>query len=235
MYLSRLTLNPRSRAVQRDVARPHELHRTVLSAFPDNLDATMDRVLYRFDQSRNGEWILLVQSPDTPDWSRLPSTDYLLTIGNENPAVKAIHLQANVRQQFTFRLRGNPTKRIGKSASYDKGKRVGLYKMEEQINWLQRKADNHGFAIQSAMPIQQQRIEGAIPVKENRSTRPTEEKLDARKPATQKQHDAKFFSVQFDGILQVTDPDLFLTAIQFGIGSGKAFGFGLLSVAPIRE
>lgn len=231
MYLSRLILNPRSRAVQRDVARPHELHRTVLSAFPDNLDAATDRVLHRIDQSRNGELVLLVQSPDVPDWSCLPSNDYLLATGSENPAMKVITLQVDAGQSFAFRLRANPTKRMGKSASYDKGKRVGLYKLEEQINWLQRKSIEHGFAIQSVMPIQQQRIEGKIPVKESE---PAIAIGEPKKTTAKQHHDAKFFSVQFDGILQVTDPDRFLTALQAGIGSGKAFGFGLLSVAPVR-
>lgn len=229
MYLSRLILNPRSREVQRDLARPHEMHRTVLSAFPDNLDATVDRVLYRFDQSRNGELILLVQSPDAPDWSHLPSADYLLATGSENPATKAVNLQVQTGQTFAFRLRANPSKRMGKSAAYDKGKRVGLYKMEEQIRWLQRKADDHGFAILSAMPIQQQRIEGRIPIKDGKSALQATERI-----ATKGHHDAKFFSVQFDGTLQVIDPERFLAAIQSGIGSGKAFGFGLLSVAAAR-
>jgi CRISPR system Cascade subunit CasE len=39
-------------------------------------------------------------------------------------------------------------------------------------------------------------------------------------------------SVQFDGILRVSDPDKLHAAIENGIGSGKGFGFGLLSLAP---
>jgi len=39
-------------------------------------------------------------------------------------------------------------------------------------------------------------------------------------------------SVLYNGLLEVTDPDLFHRALIRGIGSGKAFGFGLLSVAP---
>ena len=39
-------------------------------------------------------------------------------------------------------------------------------------------------------------------------------------------------SVRYDGILEVTDPDKFRKTLASGIGPGKAFGFGLLSVAP---
>ena len=41
-------------------------------------------------------------------------------------------------------------------------------------------------------------------------------------------------AVLFEGRLEVTDRTMFLEALRGGIGSGKAFGFGLLSVASIR-
>jgi CRISPR system Cascade subunit CasE len=41
-----------------------------------------------------------------------------------------------------------------------------------------------------------------------------------------------FGNVLFDGRLQVTDAEVFRRTLTQGIGSGKAFGFGLLSVAP---
>jgi CRISPR system Cascade subunit CasE len=44
----------------------------------------------------------------------------------------------------------------------------------------------------------------------------------------------RFGAVLFEGRLEVTDRELFLTALREGIGSGKAFGFGLLSVAGGR-
>ena len=34
MYLSRLILNPRSRRVQRELAEPYEMHRSLMKAFP---------------------------------------------------------------------------------------------------------------------------------------------------------------------------------------------------------
>ncbi|MEZ4714428.1 MAG: type I-E CRISPR-associated protein Cas6/Cse3/CasE [Caldilineaceae bacterium] len=205
MYLSQLILNPRNRAVQRDLARPHDLHKTIMAAFPDNLDKAQERVLYRLDQHAQTQQVaLLVQSQEQPDWSTLPAS-YLL----DNPGTKAFNLQLQPGQRLAFRLRANPTKKIKDERNPKNGKRIGLYKMEEQINWLQRKAAAHGFAIHTAMPTQQQRV-------------------------ADRREDLKFFSVQFDGTLRVTDADKLLTAIQAGIGSGKAFGFGLLSLAPVR-
>jgi CRISPR system Cascade subunit CasE len=41
----------------------------------------------------------------------------------------------------------------------------------------------------------------------------------------------RFGAVSFEGRLEVTDLDAFRVTLRDGIGSGKAFGFGLLSVA----
>jgi len=204
MYLSSLKLNPRNRSVQRDIGSARQMHRTVLHAFPDDLKD--ERVLYRVDQGAEAHQIsLLVQSHISPDWSNLEH-GYLVA-APDGVAMKQWQFQPTKGQRLAFRLRANPTKRLS-AGKGNKGKRIGLYKLEEQINWLQRKATDHGFAIQTAMPTQQQRVDD-------------------------RRQDLKFFSVQFDGILQVTDPPVFLAAIQLGIGSGKAFGFGLLSVAPV--
>ena len=40
-----------------------------------------------------------------------------------------------------------------------------------------------------------------------------------------------FGSVLFDGELEVNDANAFRAALRSGIGSGKAYGFGLLSIA----
>jgi hypothetical protein len=39
----------------------------------------------------------------------------------------------------------------------------------------------------------------------------------------------------FEGVLVCTEPDRLRDAVINGIGHAKAFGFGLLSIAPIRE
>ena len=207
MYLSRLILNTRSRAVLRDVSSPRDMHRTVLRGFPDNLKD--ERVLYRVEKmEQDNHFYLLVQSKLKPDWTNLDAS-HLAESNAENPALKQVDLRFILDQRLTFRLRANPTKRLGKRARRDPGKRVGLYRTDEQIQWLNCKAQAGGFLVESVMPTQQQRV-------------------DDRK------HHLKFLSVQFDGILRVVEPNLFNHTIVNGIGSGKAFGFGLLSVASAR-
>lgn len=217
MYLSCLMLNPRHKRAQRELAHPYELHRTVLSAFAPVLPED-ERVLYRVDMPR-GERApaLLVQSQTEPDWSwadDLPN--YLLC-----PAqYKRIEIQPYSGQVLAFRLRANPT--VKKKSHEDgseprrNGIRLGLVREEDQRAWLERKGQQHGFGVLQ-VTIAPENIQTAY--------QPREEG-----PRRRLAH----LAVRFDGLLRVTDAARFQEAVRNGIGSGKAFGFGLLSLAPPR-
>src|SRR5271157_2940470 len=143
MYLSKLTLNPRSRQVQVELSNPYEMHRTLMSAFPAEL-AGKERLLYLLETSRKPPYlVILLQSRLTPDWSTLEHKDYLL-----QPAqTKSIEPQIQAGQMLAFRLTANPTKRLKSAAKDVPGKRVSLYHPEEQQDWLNRKALQNGFSV----------------------------------------------------------------------------------------
>ncbi len=136
MYLSKLTLNPTNKRVQKELANVYELHRTIMSAFPDNIENK--RVLFRlYADSKSGFPSVLVQSMNEPVWSKLNvDENYLFS----NVEMKEILLKLKEGQVFYFRLYANPTVKRN-------GKRFGLIKDSEQTEWLQRKADNGGFSI----------------------------------------------------------------------------------------
>ncbi len=218
MYLSRLILNPRSRAVQRDLADLYRLHRTLMRAFPDGLAEGEERLLFRVDEEREGALpICLVQSWLEPDWSFLEERrNYLLPLDTRwwedrrNPAVKPFNPVFRTGQALAFRLRANPTVKR-------QGKRHALFKEELQRRWIERKAADGGFALQSLTIIPEGKRHGFQRSKtEERSRRLT------------------LYAVRFEGLLVVQDPLRFAETIRRGIGPGKGLGFGLLSVAPPR-
>lgn len=244
MYLSRLTLNPRNAQVRSELARPYEMHRTLLKAFPRGAvgiardEDNAAGVLFRVDQNpRENEIAVLVQSKIAPDWSFLNNQrdarghPYLLPAsmigdGKPNPAMTKLDLSKKLAagQTLAFRLRANPTKRLGKAAGDDKGKRVGLYREEEQLEWLRDKLEGNehrrlagGFRLLRRQTSQEEKIENTRAI--NRAD---------------ESHDLKVFAVQFDGVLKVVDKDEAVRTIERGVGSGKGFGFGLLSLAPVR-
>ena len=221
MYLSRQILNPRSRRVQKEVAQPYEMHRSLMRAFPAQLEHGAERVLFRLDaQPRAGALTLLVQSSDMPDWSWLAepgASGYLLPLSEHNPAVKPFNPIFSTGQLLAFRLRANPTvKRChGDPANPHKelNRRVGLYSEEEQIRWLQRKATAGGFEVLRVQTRQEGLVKGVIHRRGEGS------------------HALNLLAVTFDGLLRVTDVPQFAETLQAGIGSGKGLGFGLLSLA----
>lgn len=258
MYLSRLILNPRHRAVRRDLADCHQLHRTVMAAFPDLPGEGGARaelgVLYRLDAGEHGQRLsLLVQSRVEPDWSRLPS-GYLreAEAGVSNPACKPIdaaYAGLGPDGEFVFRLRANPTRRVHDRRHPDdalKGKRVALLEEDDQLDWLWRKGEQGGFALLTVRvrpegDARQQEVFGAPrastrSVPDTRATPGTDVVgfKAGRRQGDERRARMTFGSVLFEGRLRITDAELFRETLARGIGPGKAYGFGLLSLAPGR-
>lgn len=220
MYLSKLVLNPRSRAVQADLGNCQGMHRTLMKAFPAvaGVEARAQLgVLYRVETDhRTGGIALLVQSRVEPAWAALPD-EYVLG----RPAWKDVSelygriLEGSVLQ---FRLLANPTKKVDTKSGPDgerrNGRRVELTDEQQQIRWLERKAAQAGFGLLGLG------ITGKGPLHETVGRHP------AGKVVVK--------GVLFEGRLVVADVKRFQAAVQGGLGPGKAYGFGLLSVAPAR-
>jgi len=208
IYLSKLTLNPRSRQVQSELARPYEMHRTLMSAFPDGVRRVNANLLHRLEiHPQTGTITLLAQSTLEPDWGALENAGqgrYLLN----PPQYKPISLNLPTGLNLQFRLVANPTikkKRDGKKNS----NRIPLVREEKQLEWLHKKSIQHGF-----VPLHTQ-------------VRPIGNQTSRKRQLT-------IYNVKFEGLLQITDDDAFARALQTGIGPAKAFGCGLLSLAPGR-
>jgi CRISPR system Cascade subunit CasE len=235
MYLSRLILNPRSRDVQSGLRDCQKLHCLILKAFPklesgDTKAREEFGVLYRIEISnQRNKLSLLVQSRVQPDWSRLPD-GFLQTDSDElNPSCKSVEgvfQELKDGMSLRFRLRANPTRRLyadrlEKEINPKKrGKRVEIRDQQKQIEWLKRKEQDCGFYVKAlrlnadvsnVQAGQEHNVIGRILHSENKMT---------------------FGSVLFDGELVVTDTMKFQQALINGIGTGKAYGFGLLSFAP---
>jgi CRISPR system Cascade subunit CasE len=229
MILCRLLLNPRSREVRRDLANVYQLHRTVMSGFPTKLQDG-ERVLFRVDDLAGGNRALLVQSRVVrPEWAALPH-DYLLTPDPfdplPNPAIRVDNLTFHQGQVLRFRLRANPTvKKKAMGLSPDgkgQGRRVAISSEVGHLDWLRRKGQAGGFRpldgvwvadLGRAIGSAQRTVHASLSADEPRTTR------------------IELSVVQFDGLLEIIDSDQFAQAVSSGIGSGKGFGCGLLSLA----
>jgi CRISPR system Cascade subunit CasE len=238
LYLSRLSLNPRSRQVRSEMAHPYEMHRTLMRAFPGESDGGPGRVLFRLEEDRRLESpTVLVQSEKEPRWTFLGELNDYLCADVETPKdIMPAYQNLRNGQILRFRLRANPTKRIAKQDDPMKGKRVELARENEQIDWLIRK----GLERENGVPGGFQLLMKAVKNTRGEAGKIAcvdvcpEGKQTGRKREEGHGHVTTHLAVLFDGLLRVTDKGAFLESLIRGIGSGKAFGFGLLSVAPCR-
>lgn len=203
--------------------------------------------LFRIDPLPGGRAIILVQSAMKPDWEyAFHNAGYLLAA---LPEVKSFEPRFTKGQRLRFRLVANPTKKIDtikkeerqsctkeelKGKQGRNGKRVPVPTAEEikewcknnpnedsrlfidskLFDWLSRQSEDKGFSINKDSTIVQP---GYIYVNKTRDG-----------------SGQRLRSVRYEGILEVSDADNFHKTLIRGIGSGKAFGFGLLSVAPVN-
>jgi CRISPR system Cascade subunit CasE len=239
MYLSRLILNSRSREVRRDLGNLQHLHRTILSVFPQKTSESVGPrsefgVLFRLEDDRySGLYSLLVQSATEPNWATLPDR-YLADAedGRKNPACKSVAAVFKALEngmRLSFRIRANPTKKIdtrsGPGGERRNGRRVELRTEQQQIDWLRRKASVAGFQL-GRLRLQPEGT-NVRALGEGRL-----ELLKVR-PGGEGRARLTFASVLFEGELEITDATLFRQALAMGIGPGKAYGFGLLSLARL--
>lgn len=237
IYLSRLMLDPMSRRVQKELAQPYEMHRTLCHAFPNLSDEAWKaaRVLFRVDED-NDRLALLVQSHRAPDWNafvaRLNGARYV----RGEVALKEWTPQFEKGQNLRFRLQANPTW-APKSKEDKRGTRHGLYREHERLDWLQRQSETHGFELASRsaeLPNitfrgqHHDKLELELPVCE------VVDLNDGKRFALPSQRN-QFSAALFNGTLRVTDPPKFAHAVTNGIGKARGFGFGLLSVAPLTK
>lgn len=205
MFLSRIVL-PESVQAARFLADWHQLHDAVLTSCPRG----DERALFRLETpGRRGDQptAVLVQSDTPPLW-----TSRVWPSGTQFDVPKPISIEVTRGLRLRYRLRANPTVKR-KVNGKDNGRRDAVTGEERQLEWFQRKAATGGFRVCSCVIVDETELEFGKP--DGRSL--------------------TFRSVLFEGVLEVGDAAVFTRTLRVGIGSGKAFGFGLLSIAPARS
>jgi CRISPR system Cascade subunit CasE len=206
MYLSKLTLDPRHPQARRDLADAYEMHRTLARAFAPAPDRPPDRFLWRLERRTDFQpsTVVLVQSSAPANWGAL---DSLAGYAGEILANKPVELDTLIQSdmRYRFRLLANPT--VTRA-----GKRYGLVREEEQLAWLSRQGERHGFTLQGCVRAAKERLQVRQGRTSNRIT------VDA---------------ALFEGVLEAVNPDGLREGMLRGIGHAKALGLGMLSLAKV--
>lgn len=205
-YLTQVTLDFAT-AAKLGLRDSYDWHKAVWTAFPGRADACRD-FLMRLDQRPEGFRLLIVspKPPVRPDWCPPDGQSW---------KTKSIPDSYFTRSRYAFQLCANPTKKVASRSDGSvtkNGRRVPLGRRDELVEWLKRKGEQGGFAVDSATLR-------VVPR--------------GREYFQKKGQSGLHSAVEFQGVLAVTDPSKFHETFTRGIGSAKAFGFGLLVIAPI--
>ncbi|MBN9612685.1 MAG: type I-E CRISPR-associated protein Cas6/Cse3/CasE [Actinobacteria bacterium] len=231
MYLTRFQINPHRRDAAKLLASPQVMHAAVLAGFPNEIRSDAGRVLWRVDRA-GVKHLLIISSPTKPDLTHLVEQAGWPAVegGWETRDFRPLLDRFDGGQQWGFRLTGNPTHALAPQPGERRGRIVAHRTVEHQIGWLAAQSNRHGFSLVEQQ-IQRLDAESGQPRLITASTARLSRSEIVR--FARGGQTVTLRVAEFDGLLEITDPDRFRGALSHGIGSARAYGCGLLTVAPV--
>ncbi|MFI6530681.1 type I-E CRISPR-associated protein Cas6/Cse3/CasE [Streptomyces uncialis] len=257
-YLSKIALNPRRRSTLGLLANPHRIHAAVLAGLA--VQPVTERVLWRLENDNPHRAELLVLTDSRPSWTHLveqagwPGADDGAPLTGDYTSVLDKIVQG---REFAFRLTANPVQSLRRPAKPSaqqtqlrteqdskpgtaaergiRGARMPHRTARQQLHWLCDRAARHGFAIP---PTQEPAPVPELGLGEPGTPAPAVSLTSRDILRFSKHRDGPRVTLStatYQGRLRVTDPDALRHTLLHGIGPAKAYGQGLLTLAPLAQ
>lgn len=221
-WLTKITPDLSSRRARAAFANAGEVHRLLIGLVSPHLgEGRMPSprqhtgLLFRVDEGRTGP-VLLVQSHDRLDLTQVGDGIGEAAERDLTPFLDGLEKGKEVR----YRLAATPCKRLGKSEK--NAERLGdrarpgvnaytrpLYGADAD-QWWRDRAGRHGLELREVLST------GLGP---------------ALDPGRSGKRRVRLHMTRFDGYAVVSDPEAVRKAVVEGVGRGKSFGCGMLSLA----
>lgn len=230
--LTRISINPARRNGRKLLTNPQAMHAAVRASFPPDIAEDNGRVLWRVDP-QDHESVLYIVGPEKPTgaliveqagWDSRPaqSADYDRFL---NSLMKG--------QRWHFEIVGNPTY---SAPNGKRGKVKAHVSVRHQLDWLYKQADRAGFALAPRIDddcTDEERARwsaGDAPMVMERWT----DVFGKGKESRGSRNQVRTAKARFSGTLEVTDAAALRGALINGIGRARAYGCGLLTLAPVQ-
>lgn len=231
MYLSKITIRPdavKSEKFLQVATGPYQIHSMIWDLYSDSRDQKRD-FLYRMDLNQSRPVIYSLSQREPSNQSTLwkvetkpydPQISNGMVLGftlRANPVVKKTASTKNgvKGKQSRHDVIMDAKKRIREESGKDAGS-ISMNELiqQEGFRWLKSRSERCGFSVNEGEVrvdayTQHNFMQGAKKRKISLST------------------------VDYNGVLTVTDKDKFLGAISKGIGPAKGFGCGLMMIKRI--
>ena len=231
-YLSRIWLNPLRTATQRMLRDPHVMHAAVLGGIP--AQPVTERVLWRIEAGDPYRAELLVLTRSVPSWEHLVeqggwpgAEEPQALVRDYTPLLErlgrggefAFRLRANPVTATRIPLRPSPAQERQLERERPRGVRVPHRTAAHQLAWLTERLGTWGF---EAVDTADGNADVLLAARERVSfTKGRKER-----------HRVVLSTATFTGRLRVTSPDQARRALLDGVGPARAYGCGLITLAP---
>lgn len=199
MYMSKVILDRRSPSIRQCLSNCQDMHRNIMAMFESSRKEA--GVLYRMNL-KNSEASVYVLSQIKPK-TVLPHGMDLIGTKEISPLLKTF----DNGTCFAFDLLTAPTKKVNLENRKNSRRRM-LQTEEERLQWLNSKAANGGFIINSVQECGREIYYGAHNA-ENGGKMIIE-------------------GIHFQGSICIEDREKFINTYTTGIGPEKAYGLGML-------
>lgn len=226
MFFSRLTLKEgatKSLKFWQTLGTNYAVHQSIWKVFERDAVAQRD-FIYRIDTMKGIPTIYTISTrhPVLSDdiWSiqskpyspKLQKDQRLGFTARINPVVTKTDADGKQHRHDVVMEAKTLLKREGKD--YRDTQRLYDLVRQEGTRWMKNRAEKYGFVVD----------EPTLFIDSYQQHRFTKEKG---------KHDISITTLDYSGILTVTDPDLMLNTLFTGVGHAKGFGCGLMMVRPL--
>jgi CRISPR system Cascade subunit CasE len=218
MHLTRFEINPQRRDARGLLASPQRLHAAILAAFPSaRPEPDESRILWRLDPGSH-DHLLYIVSPLEPDLTHLVESVGRPMYGWRTKDYGPFLGKLAAGDRWAFRLRANPVHNAPPADRESRGRRLPHVTAAQQTQWFLQRAQRAGFSVADGTA-------GApdLVLRDRRVLR-----FDRRGRTV------TLTTALLEGTLVVDDPAALRSALVGGIGPGKGYGCGLLTLAAPR-
>ncbi len=232
-YLARIWLNPLRSAAQRLLSNPHAVHAAVLGGI--SRQPVQERTLWRLETDSPHRAALLVLTQSRPSFEHVveqagwPSADEpQIHVRDYQPLLDRVV----GGREFVFRLRASTVsstrtpaavtarQRDRLSTPRPRGVLIPARTAAHQLAWFERHLPSWGWELVQANGLPALRLVGREQVK-------------FRKGQAQERHQVVLQCATAEGVIRVADSTLAQQALLNGCGRARAYGCGLLTLAPL--
>lgn len=223
MFLTRFHLDPRSRVGVRAMEDPQRLHAAIYGAMPTQTVVVrqgLARPLWRMDRDDPAEPLLWIVSPERPKLDAFADEAGRVVDGAvyESRPYEALLDRLDAGQVYAFRLGANAVHSGRRSPDSPDTQRFAHVTPSKQVSWLSTRAESHGFLLRRSL-----------------TGDPDVAVTGRRRSAFWRDgHRVTIVVTEFGGHLEIRDPEALRRTLTEGIGHGRAYGCGLLTLAVPR-